>query len=157
MGGSPIDFTEHVETVLQRKKLYEWLADHPDDALDLRGENLSGQILSATNLRRANLEGANLSQAVLVGANLGAANLRHASLTVANLEGAMLAEADLRGADLRQDWKLFDGDRGIDSAREIREYFIPDFSNWKDHDSYAKAFERLLRDLKAWARDGSSA
>jgi hypothetical protein len=38
---------------------------------------------------------------------------------------------------------------GKDSAREIREYFIPDFSNWKDHDSYKKAFDRLLRDLKA--------
>ena len=25
-------------------------------------------------------------------------------------------------------WKLFDADRGIDSAREIREYFVPDFS-----------------------------
>jgi hypothetical protein len=24
-------------------------------------------------------------------------------------------------------WKLFDADTGIDSAREIREYFIPDF------------------------------
>ena len=46
-------------------------------------------------------------------------------------------------------WKLFHADTGIDSAREIREYFIPDFSNWKDHGSYKKAFERLLRDLKA--------
>ena len=46
-------------------------------------------------------------------------------------------------------WSLFDADTGIDSAREIREYFIPDFSNWKDHDSYAKDFDRLLRDLKA--------
>jgi uncharacterized protein YjbI with pentapeptide repeats len=46
-------------------------------------------------------------------------------------------------------WECFDGDTGKDSAREIREYFIPDFSNWKDHDSYQKAFERLLRDLKA--------
>jgi len=25
--------------------------------------------------------------------------------------------------------------------------FIPDFSNWKDHDSYQKAFNRLLDDL----------
>lgn len=49
-------------------------------------------------------------------------------------------------------WKLFDADTGIDSAREIREYFIPDFSNWKDHDAYQKAFERLLRDLKADAK-----
>lgn len=46
-------------------------------------------------------------------------------------------------------WKLFDADRGKDSAREIREYFIPDFSNWKDHDSYQKVFQRLVGDLKA--------
>ncbi len=48
-------------------------------------------------------------------------------------------------------WKLFDADIGIDSAREIREYFIPDFSNWKDHDSYQTAFQRLVKDLKAGA------
>jgi hypothetical protein len=29
---------------------------------------------------------------------------------------------------------------------------IGDFSNWKDHDSYQKAFDRLLRDLKSDAR-----
>ena len=55
-----------------------------------------------------------------------------------------------------KDWKLFDADRGIDSAREIRAYFIPDFSNWKDHDAYQKAFQRLVADLKAGA-DGKSA
>ena len=26
---------------------------------------------------------------------------------------------------------------------------IPDFSNWKDHDSFEMAFARLLRDLKS--------
>jgi hypothetical protein len=46
-------------------------------------------------------------------------------------------------------WKLFDADTGIDSAREIREYHVPDFSDWKDHDAYSRAFERLVRDLKA--------
>jgi hypothetical protein len=51
-----------------------------------------------------------------------------------------------------RDWKAFDADTGKDSAREIREYFIPDFSNWKDHDSYQQAFQRLLRDLKAEKR-----
>jgi uncharacterized protein YjbI with pentapeptide repeats len=45
-------------------------------------------------------------------------------------------------------WRLFDADTGIDSAREIREYFIPDFSNWKEHDSYRVAFDRLVKDLK---------
>jgi uncharacterized protein YjbI with pentapeptide repeats len=54
-----------------------------------------------------------------------------------------------------RDWECFDADTGKDSAREIREYFIPDFSNWKDHDSYSKAFERLLRDLKAEKQSGA--
>jgi TIR domain len=48
-----------------------------------------------------------------------------------------------------RDWECFDADTGKDSAREIREYFIPDFSNWKNHDAYQVAFQRLLRDLKA--------
>ncbi len=48
-------------------------------------------------------------------------------------------------------WKLFDAERGDSSDREIREYFIPDFSNWKDHDSYQAAFQRLVKDLKAEA------
>ena len=49
-----------------------------------------------------------------------------------------------------QDWEFFDSDSGRDLAREIREYFIPDFSLWKsDHGAYSKAIDRLLRDLKA--------
>ena len=43
------------------------------------------------------------------------------------------------------------GAAGKDSAKEIREYFVPDFSNWKDHDAQ-KALDRLLRDLKADGR-----
>jgi TIR domain/Pentapeptide repeats (8 copies) len=54
------------------------------------------------------------------------------------------------------DWQAFDADTGKDSAREIREYFIPDFPNWKDHDSYQQAFQRLLRDLKAERGIGGS-
>ena len=49
-------------------------------------------------------------------------------------------------ADIRT-WQSFDADTGIDSAREIREYFIPDFSNWKDPAAYTKAFDRLFHDL----------
>jgi hypothetical protein len=48
-----------------------------------------------------------------------------------------------------KEWQCFDADTGIDSAREIREFFIPDFSRWKgDHDVYTKAFDRLLKDLR---------
>ena len=47
-----------------------------------------------------------------------------------------------------REWKCFDADTGKDSAREIREYFIPDFSNWKDYGTYQRTFERLVMDLK---------
>jgi hypothetical protein len=47
-----------------------------------------------------------------------------------------------------QHWECFGADTGKDSAREIREYFIPDFSNWKSHDDYQQGLDRLLRDLK---------
>jgi TIR domain-containing protein/pentapeptide repeat protein len=46
-------------------------------------------------------------------------------------------------------WRRFDADIGKDLAKEVREYFIPDFSNWKEHDAFEKAFERLLHDLRA--------
>jgi len=53
-----------------------------------------------------------------------------------------------------RDWELFDADEGRDLAVEIRGYYIPDFSDWKNHDSYAKEFQNLLRDLRA---EGSKA
>lgn len=48
-----------------------------------------------------------------------------------------------------RDWECFDADSGKDLAVELREYFIPDFSHWKDHDSFETAFTRLLKDLRA--------
>jgi hypothetical protein len=52
-------------------------------------------------------------------------------------------------------WECFDADSGKDLGVEIREYFIPDFSNWKDHDSFETAFARLLRDLKSEESTGA--
>jgi len=51
--------------------------------------------------------------------------------------------------DAIRKWKCFDADTGKDLAVELREYFIPDFSNWKEHDSFEAGFTRLLNDLKA--------
>ncbi|HYP25820.1 MAG TPA: toll/interleukin-1 receptor domain-containing protein, partial [Blastocatellia bacterium] len=48
-----------------------------------------------------------------------------------------------------QEWECFDADSGKDLGVEVREYFIPDFSNWKDHDAFEIGFKRLLRDLRA--------
>jgi len=49
-------------------------------------------------------------------------------------------------------WELFDADTGSDLAAVIREYHIPDFSEWKKHDNYTKAFEKLIKDLKGESR-----
>ena len=46
-------------------------------------------------------------------------------------------------------WECFDADTGRDLAVEVREYYIPDFTDWKNHDSYKKAFDRLIKDLTA--------
>ncbi len=47
-----------------------------------------------------------------------------------------------------RDWTCFDADTGKDLAVEVREYFIPDFSKWKDHDAFESAFARLKKDLE---------
>jgi uncharacterized protein YjbI with pentapeptide repeats len=54
----------------------------------------------------------------------------------------------LASYDALRDWKLFDADEGEDLAAEIREYYIPDFTEWKSHDFYQEEFEKLLRDLR---------
>ena len=48
-----------------------------------------------------------------------------------------------------RDWECFDADSGKDLTVELREYFIPDFSHWKEHDQFEAAFSRLLKDLRA--------
>ena len=56
-----------------------------------------------------------------------------------------------------RDWTCFDADTGKDLAVEVREYFIPDFSNWKvladGHPAaFESAFARLKKDLEAEKR-----
>jgi hypothetical protein len=52
---------------------------------------------------------------------------------------ALQARLDDAGMDTQQAWAA--------SLRRTRH--IGDFRNWKDHDAYKVAFDRLLRDLKA--------
>ena len=68
----------------------------------------------------------------------------------------MLFPVRLVDFETLRDWECFDADTGKDSAREIREYFIPNFSNWKDFDSYQAALQHLLRDLRAEAEPNSA-
>jgi len=51
--------------------------------------------------------------------------------------------------DTIRKWECFDADTGKDLAVEMREYFVPDFSNWREHDEFETSFQRLLLDLRA--------
>ena len=75
--------------------------------------------------------------------------VRRARYTEAREHRRKLFPISIVGFERVKAWTRFDPVTGKDLAREVREYFIPDFSNWKDHDSFEAAFERLLRDLKA--------
>ena len=61
----------------------------------------------------------------------------------------MLFPIRLTSFETIRDWELFDSDEGLDLASMVREYYIPDFSEWTNADSYKEAFDRLLRDLRA--------
>jgi hypothetical protein len=45
--------------------------------------------------------------------------------------------------------KNFDADTGKDSIREIRGFYIPNFSRWQDQADYQQLFNWLFPDLKA--------
>ena len=49
--------------------------------------------------------------------------------------------------DTLREWTCFDADTGKDLAVEVREYYIPDFSNWKNHDTFDAEFARLQKAL----------
>src|SRR5262249_47422028 len=53
--------------------------------------------------------------------------------------------------DVIRKWEYFDSDTGKDLAREIRDYFIPDFSNWDQQTSFEEGFASFLRGLRAEA------
>jgi hypothetical protein len=75
--------------------------------------------------------------------------LRNARQTEIRNKRRKLFPIRLVDFDTIRQWKCFDADTGKDLAVELREYFIPDFSNWKDHDSFEESFKKLLGDLRA--------
>jgi hypothetical protein len=67
----------------------------------------------------------------------------------------MLFPLRLVDFNVLEKWECWHADLH-DLSEEVRQYFIPDFSRWKDHDSYQQAFERLMHDLKAEAARASA-
>lgn len=50
-------------------------------------------------------------------------------------------------------WDCLDADSGDDRAQKMRDYYVGDFSDWKDRDAFEAAFARLMEGPKA---EGSS-
>ena len=46
-------------------------------------------------------------------------------------------------------WECFDPDTGKDLAVEVREYYVPDFSEWRDTEAFQVEFSKLLGSLMA--------
>lgn len=63
----------------------------------------------------------------------------------------VLFPISLVSIDEIRNWELFDADNGQDLAVEIREYLIPDFSDWKTSASFEKQFKKVVAGLRAAA------
>ncbi|MFN8503745.1 toll/interleukin-1 receptor domain-containing protein [Kouleothrix sp.] len=71
---------------------------------------------------------------------------RHAELASGRRKFFPIRLLDYRALDT---WECLDPETGADLAAEIREYFIPDFRRWKEHDAFEHSFAQLLAGLKA--------
>lgn len=135
-------FAQRLHASLQQKGLRVWYA--PENMQ--MGQKLHEQIESAICVHDKLL-------LVLSEASMNSewvkSEIAHARQREINEGRRVLFPISLVPFDAIRAWKAFDADTGKDTAREIREFLIGDFSNWKDHDSFDKSFARLLRDLRA--------
>lgn len=136
------EFSRKLHSRLQQEKLRVWYA--PEDMK--LGQKLHEQIESAIRVHDKLL-------LVLSEASMNSewvkTEIAHARQREVKEGKRVLFPISLVPFDAVRAWKAFDADTGKDMAREIREYLVGDFSNWKDHDSFEKGFQRLLRDLRA--------
>jgi uncharacterized protein YjbI with pentapeptide repeats len=125
-------FADRLHADLQSKKVRCWFAGH-----DMQGgKKTHEQIDEAIRLHDKVL-------LILSEASMASEWVKHEIAKARKREvreqRRVLFPIRLVNFDGLRDWEYFDADIGKDSAREIREYFIPDFSNWKDHDSTLRA------------------
>jgi hypothetical protein len=136
------EFAQRLYADLQAKGVRCWFAPHDVQA----GKKLHEQIDHAISIH----------EKVLLVLSLDSMNSEWVKTEIAKARKREAAEKKqilfpIRLVDFEviSKWECFDADMGKDSAREVREYFVPDFSNWLDHHSYQQAFERVLKDLQA--------
>jgi hypothetical protein len=136
------EFADRLYSDLQAKGVRCWFAPHDVQG----GRKLHEQIDEAIRLHDKLL--LLLSEASMA-SNWVKTEIANARAREEQQKRQVLFPLAIASFELIKQWKCFDADTGVDSAREIREYFIPDFSQWKNHDTYRKAFDRLVESLQA--------
>ena len=147
--GKEDEFAKRMHARLQQEKLRVWFA--PEDIKG--GGKLYDQIDTAIRLHDKLL-------LVLSPASMASewvkTEIRRRRKAEIDQGRQKLFPIRLCDMDTLRHWECFDADTGKDLAVEVREYHIPDFSNWKDHDSFEAAFAKLLRDLRKRRADSAS-
>jgi hypothetical protein len=135
------EFADRLHADLQDKGVRCWFAPHDVQSGKKLHEQIDEQI--------------RLHEKLLLIISPNSMNSKWVETEIRNARNRELTEAKrvlfpvrLTPWDEIRKWKLFDADERRDLATEIREYYIPDFSQWKNHDLYQKEFEKLLRDLR---------
>lgn len=135
--------TEFVSTLvaaLRRQGVPVWFA--PEDLLP--GEKLSKQIKQA-------IESFDRLLIVLSEASLQSTWVRTELLEAFRREHTeerpVLFPISLLPFDQLRAWSLSDPDTGLDIAREIRGYFVLDFSQWRDPSAFTASVGRLIKAL----------
>jgi hypothetical protein len=140
------DFAERLHGDLQKQGVRCWFAPHDIQA----GRKIHEQIDEAVRLYDRLLL---ILSEHSMNSEWVKTEIAHARQKELNEGRQVLFPISLVSFEKIREWKCFDADTGTDSAREIREYFIPDFSNWKDHDSDQAAFQRLVSGLNQGRRE----
>lgn len=142
------DFAQKLAAGLRREGVPVWYA--PEDILP--GEKIFDQVKKAIRLFDRLL--------VVLSANSMASNWVQIELASVlareRTEGTrVLFPVALIGFDEIRKWECIDSDTGIDIARELRSYHIPDFSNWTDSASFETQLAKIVKSLGG-ERAGSS-
>ncbi len=134
------DFARELDVELRKRGVNVWFAPH-----DIRGGRMvREQVQQAVK---------NQSRTILVLSEESMRSgwveteIRHA-FEAANGSVRRLFPIRLVDFDKIKEWTLFDPDSGVDLAHHIRGFFVPDFTNWRDEDSFLRAMEALTRDLR---------
>ena len=136
-----LDFASELYARLRQSGVRVWFA--PEDLLP--GDHVYPQV-------RAAIAGVDKLIIVLSEQSIESswvrAELRNAHQREVAEKQRLLLPIRLVGLDKLRYWEWFETDLGRDLASAVRDYYIPDFSGWRDPSTFARGFDQLLRALR---------